>query len=55
MGVMIGLQRRHLLSGFLVIPLVLTLFGAESAMKRVTLPDVKPVDVPIASLRVVRE
>ena len=55
MGLMIGLQRPHLFSGFLMVPFVLTLFGAESAMKRVTLPDVKPVDVPISSLRVVRE
>ncbi len=52
---MIGFQRRRALSGILTVPLVLTLFGAESSMKRVTLPDVKPVDVPIASLRVVRE
>lgn len=39
---MIGFQRRHLLSGFLMVPFVLALFGAESAMKRVTLPDVEP-------------
>ena len=47
---MIGFQRRRALSGILAVPFVFTLFGAESAMKRVTLPDVK-----IPSLRVVRE
>ena len=50
MGVIIGFKRRRLLSGLLMVPLVLTLFGAESEMKPVTLPDVR-----ISSLRMVRE
>jgi hypothetical protein len=53
MGVMIGFQRRRVLSGILGVPLVFTLFGAESTMKRVTLPDVKPVEFkPYAQLEI---